>query len=288
MQYELKQILDILDSDMLGSLEDANAFVAGGAITSVMTKKPINDLDIYFRDRTSFTEVLCELYQVRDYSSSINTDFGWMVQSTEKSLMFKKGESIVQLICYKFFSTPEELFESFDFTINMGALELRGNNWKFHPDFFRHNAQRYLHFNSGTDYPIVSALRVQKYKDRGYTISKAQMLKIMMTITKLDIFSWHEFKDHVGGMYGLPVEEVFDTTQPFSVEEAVFQLDSIEDKKLDLPSTDNTCRNFKDIVKNYKPYLDQGYLKTVIEQYKKDYKFVPNWNAELDPKYQTT
>jgi hypothetical protein len=36
-----------------------------------------------------------------------------------------------------------------------------------HEDFLKHNSQRILKFNPTTDFPIISALRVQKYEDKG-------------------------------------------------------------------------------------------------------------------------
>lgn len=284
MLNEHKKLVDPLDDDLVSILTEHNAFIAGGAITSVMTNKPINDYDIYFRSKTEFTKVITEVMNL-DQSGIISSSSLWMFNVTDKSLMFKSDGNLIQFICYRFFNNPDELFKSYDFTINMGAYDFARDDFEFHPDFFRHNAQRYLHFNPTTDYPLVSAMRVQKYKERGYTISKAQMLKILMTISDLEINSWNQFKDHVGGMYGLSVDDVFDTTQLFSKFEAIAQLDNlvIPDKMNNLES----C-TVNEAIEKLKDCLDHKVLADVAVEFKKENRYLPSWVSHIDIKYRPT
>lgn len=238
MEFEARKLEGHCD-DLIEIIENNNAIIAGGAVTSIMTNKPINDIDVYFRDAPSFTQAVFDVFNVEENGiTGYSGQNGMVINPTDKSLLIKKGESLIQFIYYRFFPTEQDIFNAYDFTINMGAYSPAAKDWTFHPDFFKHNSQRYLHFNPNTDYPIISAMRVQKYKERGYTISKAQMLKILMTITDLKITGWNQFKDHVGGMYGMNVDDLFDTSQPFTVWEATDQLDNckIPDK---LTSIDN-------------------------------------------------
>lgn len=281
--HELDKLKSACDDELWDILECNNAFIAGGAITSVMTNKPINDIDVYFRSDTDFTRVLLDVFSVGP-DNAYSKAFVWAFNVTDKSIMLKSGDKLVQFITYKYFTDPWALFESYDFTINMGAYDMKKEDWVFHQDFFRHNSQRYLHFNPNTDYPIVSALRVQKYKERGYSISKAQMLKILMTVSDLKIHSWNEFKDHVGGMYGMVVEDIFDVTQPFSKMEAVYQLDTIN-----IPEHVNTeSVAFDTVVEKLQNKLDHQLLKETLEEIKAKHRFVPHWNRHLPPKYQVT
>lgn len=281
--HELDKLKSACDDELWDILECNNAFIAGGAITSVMTNKPINDVDVYFRSDTDLTRTLLDLFDISPDTVYCQTSV-WAFNVTDKSIMLKSGDKLVQFIVYKYFQSPEVLFNSYDFTINMGAYEMKKERWDFHEDFFRHNSQRYLHFNPNTDYPIVSALRVQKYRDRGYSISKAQMLKILLTVSDLQIHSWTEFKDHVGGMYGLVVEDIFDITQPFSKMEAVMQLDTVT-----IPETVSTesC-SFDSIVEKLVNKLDLQLLKETLEDIKAKHRFVPHWNRHLPPAYQVT
>ena len=61
------------------------------------------------------------------------------------------------------------------------------DNFILHKDFLRHNSQKTLRVNTATDYPIISALRVDKYKKKGYSISKGEFIKILMIINRLDL-----------------------------------------------------------------------------------------------------
>jgi len=168
-QREIEYVTSLMDSELLGLLEDNDCIIAGGALTSVFTNKPVNDIDVYFRSKEAFSNVMREIMKTDAwYADTISFNSAIVTHYTNKSILLRSDEQDVQLIAYKFFETPEEIFNDFDFTINMAALELKTKNLTVYNEFFKHNAQRYLGFNEGTRYPLVSALRVQKYKERGY------------------------------------------------------------------------------------------------------------------------
>ncbi len=224
MQYdnELNKIKSLVSERTWELLKFYDAIIGGGAITSVFCNRDVNDLDIYLRSEDDFFKFITELYS--------DTDFTLIsANMTNRSILFrdKETQQDVQLIVYKFFSTVEELFDDYDFTVNMGALSLLDEKFHFHDDFFKHNSQRYLQFHTGTTYPLISALRVQKYKDKGYTISKAQMLRLLLTISRLEINSWEDIKDHCGGFYGLNMDEVFPEDKEFSLDLAIETLDQV-------------------------------------------------------------
>jgi hypothetical protein len=203
-------------------LESYDAIIAGGAITSAFCNRDVNDLDIYLRSEDDFFGLITELYSESNFTLIC-------ANMTNRSILFRDKETKqdVQLIVYKFFPTVEDIFNDYDFTVNMGALSTSDDQFHFHADFFKHNSQRYLQFHTGTTYPLISALRVQKYKDKGYTISKAQMLRLLLTISKLEINSWEDIKDHCGGFYGLNMDEVFPEDKEFSLELAIETLDQV-------------------------------------------------------------
>lgn len=208
-------------SEVVSSLEGMNVgvFLAGGAITSVFTNKDINDYDLYFRDAESFAKF---------FGLWLDGDFGHAVvlSVTNKSitLHFPSEGTVVQAIYYKWFPYAEDIFDDFDFTVNMGAYCFKEELFVLHKDFLRHNAQRYLEVNTNTAFPLITALRIDKYKTKGYTISKANFLKVMFSVMKLNIKDWEDLKEHIGGMYGLKVAELFNTEKEFSVDEVIAQL----------------------------------------------------------------
>ena len=254
-----KEIKKLQDKwSVLQDLEGLDIFVAGGAITSIMTNKEINDIDLYFKDEKAFTEFI---------GLWLSGDLGFLsvLSVTDKSITFLSTTEkvVIQTIFYRWFEDAEDIFKDFDFTINMGAYSLKDKSIKLHEDFLKHNSQRYLSVNTGTAFPIISALRVDKYKKRGYTISKPQYFRILLPLVKLNINSWQEFKNHIGGMYGSKVEDLFDTSKDFSLEEALDQIDNNESEYSEEDPTVYDYEVLKVLLKKVTPKC-----KEVLEEYR--------------------
>lgn len=148
---------------------------------------------------------------------------------TDKSVMLYFGKDpVLQCVAVDVFKTTEDIFSKFDFTINMGAFNFKDGVWEFNSNFLKHIAQRVLVVNHKTEYPIMSLLRSEKYKSRGYTISKKETMKLAMTIASLQIESWESAKSHLSGMYGMKLSDIFDETKPFSLDSLVECLDRLE------------------------------------------------------------
>ena len=190
---ELRKLKKGFPSSLWDALGEHGCIIAGGAITSVFTNTEINDYDIYFRSKEDFTKIFQEIYEeYGDYTREYGLGFDEAIAAvvTSKALLLFKGDTKIQFIVNDFYQTPEQIFEHFDFTCCMGALKMQDETFVLHEDFLKHNAQKYLSFNPATLYPLVSALRVQKYKDKGYNISKAQMLRVLLAVNAKDISSW--------------------------------------------------------------------------------------------------
>lgn len=246
---EVEKLKDLIEPSLWDCLADNGCWIAGGACTSVFTNKEVNDLDIYFPSKEAFQKVMLALYSY-DNEYDVSYADGAIRHVSKKSILLKSHDQDVQFIVYKFFDSIEDLFRSYDFTINMCALNMKSEEFVSHELFMKHNAQKYLSFNPETDYPLVSALRVDKYVKRGYTISKAQMMKILLAVNKKNIDSWEVLIDEIGGMYGTAPEEIFDTTQPFSLDLAIETLnnknfkDTVVGNAPDLPTL---TRHFSDL-----------------------------------------
>lgn len=190
-------------------LKENNAILAGGAITSLFTRKPINDFDIYFRNETDAVNMLRDGGSVHSFS--------------KKAVMLGCDGNMVQLIYFNYFADAHEIFKSFDFTINMGAFDFTTEEFVFHEDFFLHNTKRMLRFNPETAFPIVSALRIEKYTTRGFVIPATDNTSVMLACMNLKIDTWGEFKEQAGGMYGTNMDEVFNFAddEPFDLDKAI-------------------------------------------------------------------
>ena len=227
------------------------AFVAGGAVTSVFTGAKINDVDLYFKSRRAFERAVYDAYE----------EGLWCVAASKRAVTFAdQSNNIAQLMYFDFFPTAADIFKAFDFTVCMGAVDLdtgekiewRGGSrvtlgekhpdsgFVFHPDFLKHNSQRFLKFNAGTRYPLASSTRVLKYQQRGYTIGKGDMMKIALAVRGVKIDTWEDLKDQIGGAYGDKVV-LGNEDKPFSIEAAIDAL-TVEDAESEpwvQPANDN-------------------------------------------------
>ncbi|MGG1652292.1 hypothetical protein ABHN03_04100 [Paenibacillus sp. NRS-1775] len=231
--FEKNKLYNILGSHLVNTLKEHEVFVAGGTITSLFSGNPINDIDLYFRSEASLVELVERIYEDSDE---------WVYALTKKALLVRVDDKEVQLIHFKYFENAEQIFDSFDFTICMGAFDFKTEEFILHNDFLKHNAQRQLRFNKDTAFPIVSLLRVQKYKDKGYYISKPEFLRIALRCMYLQIDSIEKLKEHLGGMYGINYDKLI------SLDEGEeFNLSNMIDKIADLSQSEEYFKKPKEI-----------------------------------------
>lgn len=261
-QSEISKIKSLLGENTLNCLASSHTILAGGALTSLFTRKDINDFDIYFRGKEGFSNFIRNVYNLDECSEDLESHNLIVNFATDRSILCRESTTgnDIQLIAYKMFPDIGNIFDAFDFTINMCAYDFfTGEMWA-HKDFLKHCSQRYLSFNSGTDYPIVSALRVQKYVERGYDISKSEMLRILFTIADKKYDSWEKVKSEVVGMYGIPIEKVFNENEPFSLKEVVKQLSNSAKVNNSTVSAQSIC--VEDLYKKFPTLLDKKGLET--------------------------
>ena len=187
-----------------------NCFVAGGAITSLYTNKPINDWDIYPKSMQAREDAIMWAYESGYFNA----------HASDRALTFAKGEETqIQIMIFDTFETTQKIFDLFDFTVCMGAFDLDAQKFTLHENFLIHCSQRFLSFNPNTRFPYASAWRVRKYEEKGYTIGKMEYFKILMACQRMPINSWVELKSQIGGVYGEAMEIPED--EPYSFERAL-------------------------------------------------------------------
>ncbi len=260
-ELEKKKIKEALGNDLYDFLKNTGCVLAGGAITSLFTGKEVNDYDIYFTKPNALGRVVTQFLgeSVEDYLFSYSQLVCFV---TEKSILTKRAENgaLVQFIHYKVHPDVDSIFKSFDFTINMGAFDFGTEKFVFHKDFFKHNSQRVLRFNDKTDYPFISLLRSNKYKDRGYKISISETLRIALTCAATRIDSWDSLIDQIGSMYGVDKKNMFDTTKEFSIQEACAQLEKVG---LMVGNVKAKSYTIDGIVKEVENSLDENFMNWV-------------------------
>lgn len=221
-QDQIDKVCSHLGDDMFEALTEADAIIAGGAILSAFTHQDINDIDVYFRDRESMMKAFVKV--TRDWESIY-------LGHTDKSITLKdKGsETIVQFIYFDFFATPEDIFQAFDFTVCMAAIELGTLAFVAHKDFISDMASRTLHFNPGTKFPYISLIRTKKYQERGYKIGRGHLLAIANACARMPINNWHQAKYQLGGVYGDQIILQIDNDETFTTERLHTLLTELKD-----------------------------------------------------------
>jgi hypothetical protein len=199
----------------IGKWEDT--FLSGGAITSVITGKPVRDYDLYFKTKEAFLESLATMY----------LDGWWNVAITPRAATFVDSQgkgNVIQLMCFDFFPTAQDIFNKFDFSCCMGAIDLGTKEFFCDENFTRDIAARKLRFNHRTEFPLGSAMRIEKYKEKGYTIATSEYLKVILACSFKNINNWEELKNQIGGQYGEAIS--LDINKDFSIDNAIASLDN--------------------------------------------------------------
>lgn len=267
-KVEEKALLSLIDEEVEQLFREVGAIVAGGAITSLFTRSEVNDLDVYFPSEEALFHTVAAIFGKTDYHpllfkmSQFKLVYGGMSQNT---LMFQtRSGQDVQMMTFKWFKNPQEIFNTFDYTCCMGAFEFSTGDFVLHKDFLKHNAQRYLKFNPGTAYPMMSMMRVDKYRQKGYKISKTELIRVLGACMQLNLSSWEEAKKHVGGMYGYDLNDVFDEKVEFSIEEMMEQLSNINERDIKewIPASTE-----KDLWTIAKQFCEIPYIPSDVEEY---------------------
>lgn len=201
--------------------EECEVILAGSAINSLFTNSEIHDLDLYFKSKEDLFKFV---YKIYNYISSTRCHI------TDKSLTFKFNDIPIQCIHFEYFDNIQDLFESFDFTICMGAFDFKTKNFIFNKSFFKDNTSKKIVVNNKTAFPIVSGIRLEKYFNKGYTIDYKEMLKLFLAINKLDLKDYDTFKSQIGGMYGNSFNNCLsiNDNEEFSIDLMLDKIDNLE------------------------------------------------------------
>ncbi len=212
-----------------------NAWLAGGAVTSVFSGRAVNDYDLYFK---SFADLEASVHDAYDNGM-------WCLALTRRAITFKGRGKAHQLMFFRFFKNAGDIFESFDYTACMGAID--GNsNLTLHPRFLADLSARRLSFNPGTDFPLASAVRIAKYQERGFTIARKELLSVAAACAMKGVAGWDDVEDQVGGHYGDLL--ALNKGKEFTVANVVAAIKDAQDANLDNSAPANAEDAMKRIV----------------------------------------
>lgn len=153
-----------------------NIFVGGGYLRSIITTEKINDIDVFVKSEKD-AELLS--YKLCDNKKDII--------KTENAYTIK-GKIVIQVIHRWVFNKPEDVSNSFDFTICCAVIFFNDKNFDSYCDdrFYIDLAAKRLVYRS----PIRnedaggSMLRVLKYYQKGYRIPLNSLGSVMARIVQ--------------------------------------------------------------------------------------------------------
>lgn len=194
MNYETKKnYLEQLLPDFLFEID--GIMLAGGAVTSLLMNKEINDLDIYCNSKQAFDN-LCETLLKKNYE---------VIFISNKAVTFTTGicdELPVQVMHYRWFTSLNDIYGDFDFSACKLGYDFKEKKIDASIDSLISLASKHSEISLMTRYPLISLVRIDKYKEKGFEFRKSDILKLMLKVNTLEINSWDELEDQLGGFYG--------------------------------------------------------------------------------------
>lgn len=165
------RVLDLVPGEIIRAMQDRESalFLAGGCIRAVLNKEPINDFDLF----TDTAEMAATIAR--------NLDSNGM--KTKSAYTIKKFNPAVQIIHRQFFRSPEEVINSFDFTICRAVIWWEEGDWysladeRFAPDV-KEKVLRYC--EPGNNRAPDSLVRAFKFSEKGYHLLPSSLAKLVI------------------------------------------------------------------------------------------------------------
>lgn len=202
-----------------------NAFVSGGAISSLLLNEKVNDYDIYLRTKTACEEVaqfaINYLNQKHRKSYTLNIsderiklvinssvdkfNSGDVSAISPNAISFKDDIQIIT----RFFGEPAEVHKNYDFVHCTNYYSLWNNSLELNDRALVSLLEKDLKY-VGSKYPVCSIMRLRKYLSRGFTISAGEIVKICYQISEIDLNDLSVLEDQLIGVDVSYFSEVID------------------------------------------------------------------------------
>lgn len=227
------------DCNILKSLKEHKAIIAGGAIRAVFANEKISDYDIYFssrKDLNEFKEVMKKKIEDKEFKKVFVTE-----TATTYKYLYDRPKVIIQLITLDhLFKSANEIIKEFDFTVCMGAYDITNDDFVLHENFLEHLSRKELHYNINCKYPIGAINRVKKYMNKGYNISGIEIVKIALAINNLKMNDYRALKEQLMGIDTMFLKDLTDVMMSPEYENKKYEfgefinfMDTFYDNKID-------------------------------------------------------
>lgn len=184
-----------------------DVFIAGGALTSYFSNRPLSDVDIFFENELDYNFAVKAFEDrwrdvtnpsVKGVHLNAKTFDINRLQNHPKSMPIPREKILIQLICKT--RTLTETLDSFDFTVCKAAFSLIKGEFYFHPNFLLDLNTNKLVLD-GKYSPVTALYRVLKYQKKGFEIENLEMAKLVMGINRLELKTNKDALEHFKGVY---------------------------------------------------------------------------------------
>lgn len=185
LKVEDLEELKFIDSFLLKELfHDLDFIIAGGCFTQLFLGNKPNDIDVFFKNENQMNIAVSRIKNNSNFKITFENDY--VLNS------FKNNQKI-QLIKKYFFENPEDILQSFDFTIVKFAYN--GEEIFYHDRFFKDLAKKRLVIDKNLMKPLGTLKRSYKYTKRGFTLCPKAMARLAKNIQELNI-DWENPDDN--------------------------------------------------------------------------------------------
>jgi hypothetical protein len=175
----------MIDENLLFGLQQYinwnNGIICGGCFKNILTNTPYKDIDIFFRNETDYTFAIEQACKSSDYV---------YLYELQKGKAYLHIPTMMRVeFCANYFGSPQELIDSFDFTVCKYAYyEDKDGNYKskVHPAFKDHVFYKVVEIDNSIPNPSNALLRMIKYAQYGYHPTKNAIVKTLKELNKLD------------------------------------------------------------------------------------------------------
>lgn len=174
-------------------LQGHKGFIAGGCFKNIFNGERINDIDIFFRDKSDFESAKRYFEkqikkQPNNWRKSYQNKKVWSVFSIKDKIRIELIKSV--------FGNPEKIISDFDFTITKFAYYSDVENIDeddylsqfeviYQEDYFEHLQTKRLVIDDNLPFPISSFNRSYKYQKYGYGLCRESKIKLITAIYEL-------------------------------------------------------------------------------------------------------
>jgi hypothetical protein len=167
-------------------IKGKGGFIAGGIFKDLFHGNPYRDIDMFFKNDISFKMNMEYLTNKRLFKLTYQNKNATGLKNDSKRIN-------IDLVS-RIFGSPEDILDSFDFTVSKFCLYEENRKIKvlYHRSYFEDLTNKRLRFNHDTLQPISLLNRVLKYSKYGFKLEKKDFLFLVEQINKLDSKVIHE------------------------------------------------------------------------------------------------